>query len=794
MPQALYYLLILILLLTSKSSTALKVDSHIWVGQQVINDLADDGKLTFKLNGTIVEIAPTDSIVSAILNNQSAFLMGNIGPDAVPDILIGQMLIHPGVKDAEDNNIGWQTDAWLKHLLKNQDINDTGKAFTYGFLGHAAADVFAHTYVNQYAGDVFSLYDEQLVEKRHFTLEGYISNHLPPLKNHLGQPLNKKPWQLIRLDDTYAEFARDVLVYDEEVQQQYNKAPKSAGHLIGYYEYRNAVKAIAEDPIWGAIDAAILQMVAEYYGINLTSSEAESIANELQRNVDRLNRVSEDVQALDNQIYDTARKLDTAVNTAVDNMQAAEMSAINKQREWRDKLLSVRSLPSCPKIIYTKCKWYGCWPATKDDPVCNAAKKVIEASNKLIFNLADSLEDQLLGLKNDLIDKNQDLHQEVNKAADSLKEIENSITDLGQMLSANTSPIKSILDGWLSDIDIAMTAYVKASSQSIINTINPDPEVGALDPLELWFECYHQSIIGIPSSIGAPSGRCSGLMPGVNKLLSSLDAIIKTGIPGVDKVSDLKDKIVKKLTDKLKAKIKDKIVDMLPEEVQDILALQKVYIDDAVLNDYFSRPETVVPAKGLIMIPDMSERVKADMHLTQAGYFDPEKFAVIHNAIVLAKLAILDEIAFKNLAQAAGSLDYSKSAYQVDNVVAEAFGNIDGNHQWMLTPPPLPNTANYYPSVNHTYSSDRSQHGESSLVTGKGFVPWKGDMRDKLFRRLFIGPLSPGIDAPSTINKSAVIFGSYPYQVCSFNPFPDSIEDRKCTTSWLIPILSLMLN
>ncbi len=791
MLRILYYLLILTLFSVSKASFALKVDAHIWVGQQVINDLAYDGKLTFDLNGQEIKIAPTIEVVNAILTNQSAFLMGNIGPDAVPDILIGQMLIHPGVKDTEDNNIGWQTDAWLQHLLKNQGINDTGKAFTYGFLGHAAVDVFAHTYVNQYAGDVFALYDEQLVEKRHFTLEGYISNHLPPLTNHLGQPLNKKPWQLITLDNTYAEFARDVLVYNEEVQEQYNKVPKSAGHLIGYYEYRNAVKAIAEDPIWGAIDAAILQAIAEYYDIELTSGEAESIVNELQRNLDRLNRIGEDVQVLNNQIYDNARKLDNAVNTAVDNMQTAEIRVINKQREWRDKLLSVQSLPSCPKIIYMKCKWYGCWPATKDDPICNAAKKAIEESNRLILNLANSLEDQLLGLKDDLIDQNQDLHREVNRAADSLKEIENGIIDLGQMLTANTSPIKSILDGWLKDIDIAMTAYVKASSKSIINTINPDPEVSALDPLELWFKCYHQSIIGIPSSLSS----CKGLISGVQKLFTSLDsinsAVIKIGIPGAEQISKLKNKTINNLTDKLKAKVKDKVIDMLPEEVQDILALQKVYINDAVLNDYFSRAETVIPAKGLIMIPDMAERVKADMHLTDDGKLDPSKFAMIYNAVVLAKLAILDRYAFETLAVSSGSSDYTNYAYQIENVVAQAFGNIDGNHQWMLIPPPLPNTLNSYPAVNYTYSSDRSALGESG---GLGFVLWKGDMRDTMFRKLFIGPLSPGIDLPSSINKSTLIDSSYPYQVCSNNPFPDDIDDKSCIASWLIPIITMMLN
>lgn len=782
-----YSLLIITLLFISKSSFALKVDAHIWIGQQVINDLAVDGKLTFNLDGKVIKITPTTDVVNAILNNQSDFLMGNIGPDAAPDVIVGQGVIHPGVKDSLGKNNGWQTNDWLPYLLRNQNRNDSGKAFVYGFLGHAAADVFAHTYVNQYAGDAFDLFDDEvLVEKRHFVLEGYISNHLPPLKDHNNKLLNIQPWQRVTLNKTYAEFVRDVLVYDDEVQAEYAKVD-SASHLVGYYEYRNAIESIAESSVWADIDTAILQAVAGYYGINLTSGEAESIVNELQRNLDRLNRVGEDVQAFNNEIYDNTRKLDDGVNIAVDNMQTAEIRVINKQREWRDKLLSIQSLPSCPKIIYTKCKWYGCWPATKDDPICNAAKNLIEKTNQDILNIADFLEDELLGLKDDLIDRNQELRQEVNRAADSLRSIENAINDLGQMVSADTSPIKAVLDGWVNDIDIAMAAYVKASSQSIINSINPDPYVSTIEPLEEWFACYHQSIIGIPSSISG----CDGAIENLNDLFSSLDsissALAKMGIPGADKLSDLKSDITDKLTDKLKEKAFDK----LPEEIKDFITLLDLDINDAVLNDYFTRAETVAPVKGLAMIPDMAERVKAEMYLTADNKFDPNKFSLIFNAVVLAKLAILDNHAFETLAVASGSSDYTSYIYKIENVVAQAFGNLDGNHQWMLTPPPLPNTLNSYPAVNYTYSSDRSALGETE---GLGFILWKGDMRDTMFRKLFIGPLSPGIDLPSSINKSTIIDSSYPYQVCSNNPFPDSIEDKKCMTNWLIPIVSMMLN
>jgi hypothetical protein len=93
--------------------------------------------------------------------------------------------------------------------------------------------------------------------------------------------------------------------------------------------------------------------------------------------------------------------------------------------------------------------------------------------------------------------------------------------------------------------------------------------------------------------------------------------------------------------------------------------------------------------------------------------------------------------------------------------------------------------------VNYTYSTDHSALGSHS--NENGFILWKGDMRSQLFRRLFIGPLSPDIDAPNIINKSIILPFGYPYKPCSINPYLDDIEDKKCSiSSWLIPMLYLL--
>src|ERR1044072_8518776 len=99
---------------------------------------------------------------------------------------MGQSIIHPV-----------HTGQWLRYVLDRawaaqNDPSYTGieksqiLAFAYGFLTHAAGDMFAHTLVNEGAKGVFPGVGEILTHKtdaeiaiRHLILEGYVGNATP---------------------------------------------------------------------------------------------------------------------------------------------------------------------------------------------------------------------------------------------------------------------------------------------------------------------------------------------------------------------------------------------------------------------------------------------------------------------------------------------------------------------------------------------------------------------------------------------------------------------------------------
>lgn len=147
---------------------AFGLKTHLWIAQTIYQDMADC-KLELR-NGRA--FAVPEETCTAILAHRGEFLAGAIGPDAFPDIMTGQTIIHPGDKGP------WVTADWMDHLLGKAE-HPSEIAFGAGFLLHAAGDIFAHSYVNNYAGDFFSIMDERLVERRHTLLERYIDQHLP---------------------------------------------------------------------------------------------------------------------------------------------------------------------------------------------------------------------------------------------------------------------------------------------------------------------------------------------------------------------------------------------------------------------------------------------------------------------------------------------------------------------------------------------------------------------------------------------------------------------------------------
>ncbi|MFL0805488.1 MAG: zinc dependent phospholipase C family protein [Agarilytica sp.] len=98
-----------VLMLMAQGANAFKYKTHVWISQQVIDDLEDDGNITIEIGGVSYEYPVDGATRDAILNNRSVYRMGNIGPDVAPDVVTGQFLIHPGTDD-------YGTDVWAQNL------------------------------------------------------------------------------------------------------------------------------------------------------------------------------------------------------------------------------------------------------------------------------------------------------------------------------------------------------------------------------------------------------------------------------------------------------------------------------------------------------------------------------------------------------------------------------------------------------------------------------------------------------------------------------------------------------
>jgi hypothetical protein len=181
--------LVLGILANAPPALAWKPTTHVYLGQQALKDALDDGKVSiyrvdYKNGKVLSKIGdyPVDSnILSALKAYPSQYRAGILGPDAYPDILTGQQVIHP---ESKLTNIASGSNAWLAYLwaLTNTKGNNTlqQKAFVVGYLTHAAGDMYGHTFINNFSGAPFKLTPPEGPENgvKHVLLEGYIDKRL----------------------------------------------------------------------------------------------------------------------------------------------------------------------------------------------------------------------------------------------------------------------------------------------------------------------------------------------------------------------------------------------------------------------------------------------------------------------------------------------------------------------------------------------------------------------------------------------------------------------------------------
>lgn len=159
---------------------AWKPKTHIYLADRVLRDIQNGRIAIHRVNhetgevlGKVGDYRVDSVLVAAIHANRRIFNAGVLGPDAYPDLITGQCIIHPEVAHDEGSN------AWLEHLWnKAKTAGPKEKVFVMGYLFHAAGDMYAHTYMNHYSGGDFAIGANAL---RHTILEGYIGTKTPTI-------------------------------------------------------------------------------------------------------------------------------------------------------------------------------------------------------------------------------------------------------------------------------------------------------------------------------------------------------------------------------------------------------------------------------------------------------------------------------------------------------------------------------------------------------------------------------------------------------------------------------------
>lgn len=161
--------------------------THTWSADLALVD-AEDGSVLVAGRSYPLD----DRVAAALLAAPDHYRAGVIGPDAFPDLVMGQSVVHPGTDPGPDGVTTATTGDWLVHVLDSAwDVQTDDRytpaarrqvlAFAYGFLTHAAGDVWAHTFVNELADGVFPALSEvatdaeaAAVALRHIVVEGYV--------------------------------------------------------------------------------------------------------------------------------------------------------------------------------------------------------------------------------------------------------------------------------------------------------------------------------------------------------------------------------------------------------------------------------------------------------------------------------------------------------------------------------------------------------------------------------------------------------------------------------------------
>ncbi len=275
-------LLLAILSLSAIPAYAWKVKTHVYSSNLILED-AMDGVVEIAPYGEF-EISPEYQTVLRMYPEY--FRAGALGPDLMPDMIIGQTIFHPGntystsgdiiqkfwhrVNELPDYapsaleqqiNNSMSTTLPIDHVPARDDYDPgddclemnnkkQAQAFMLGFMSHAAGDYFGHSYVNKWAqgswpeltdSDGISEADKKII-KRHSALEAHIDSKIPAKYQESGYNTITSPQDFI-FDTMIVNGDTDLrsFIRDHRSSETFGDST-TAAHVELFFAIRDALK------------------------------------------------------------------------------------------------------------------------------------------------------------------------------------------------------------------------------------------------------------------------------------------------------------------------------------------------------------------------------------------------------------------------------------------------------------------------------------------------------------------------------------------------------------------------
>ncbi len=795
-------------------SYAWKLETHYWLAKEVVKELgATNGSVNIPSKSSY-SIPP--GLYQAIKDKPGDYLIGVLGPDTYPDMVAGQMTTHPGLKatptDPKDilppakNMLAmtgrslhgplWGTDDWLQWVRSRAMLpvapgvspltRERELAFAYGYLTHAAMDMWAHSYVNLYSGDVFSLMDEQEVEFRHMAIESLVKRThqnileapssmsqeaaFSEIRKRLGQPLSFAkgfPDDLSKITAP-VEFVRDTLILNATVANQYARE-LSTLHLFAMYLYwaevgeirdrmqplRNTVNAAAQEADRKVRDAEAAFDVAD--AALRATGQAYSIAYDAFKAAERV--ATDAAAALDKAIRDTRRNWNLGDN--IDN-----------------------------------------WPSAARALIQGAQEAARLANNALTAARTEY---------NRQKDKRDRLQNEQEKALRNVDTEKAARTAVRQVRDQSLAVIDGGVTAWQNGIEDAVDAYILAWEDTSKELMRPhgarfSPNGDVTEPLKQWVTCWGPTF-GLPV-LTQIAPVCQKAKTSYLNASETVKVLLQNAlIPQPVRIA----------IENLDRMMAQAVQQVLPQAAQ--MISNTIRIDNGAIAGYArsivnlrAKEPTLaeidadfandISQKQLVTFPSrFTDLLYQDMGLgptgnnaphTNKSLSDLRNFAALQNAYTMAKLVLLDggdlnHLTLPTLGPSIGmrapnmpkntpppSGPYNLQA-PAGEILIGALRSIDGDHQWQKFAPKLPrrvliDCSRRWPteSEGEKYCSPRI-FGYDKGDSGKGGLKFWQDpeLRQSVFYKIFQGPLTPGLASALGPQKLARGIG-----LCPADPFP----------------------